>query len=32
VLDATFAETLRRCPVTQSLLRGVRVDTRLQTL
>jgi uncharacterized OsmC-like protein/TusA-related sulfurtransferase len=32
VLDATFAETLRRCPVTQSLLRGVPVDTRLQTL
>jgi TusA-related sulfurtransferase/uncharacterized OsmC-like protein len=30
VLEATWAETLRRCPVTQSLARGVPVTTQLR--
>jgi uncharacterized OsmC-like protein len=32
VLEAVLAETVRRCPVTQSLLCTVPIETRLQTL
>lgn len=31
VLETTFADTMRRCPVTQSLVKGVRVTHRLRT-
>lgn len=30
-LDATFADTVRRCPVTQSIAKGVAITTRLRS-